>query len=175
VKAQGIGGRLVRTGKDHGEIFDHHIVEYTYADGSKMMSQCRHMPGCYNQVTEAFHGTSGSAPSPGKILSKSGYAILDRNARKDKNPYQVEHDVLFKAIANGEYKFADAENGAKATMTAILGRMATYSGQEVNWEDAMKSNLSLMPDRFAWDANPPILPNADGYYPVAIPGVTKVM
>jgi predicted dehydrogenase len=175
VKAQGIGGRLVRTGKDHGEIFDHHIVEYTYADGSKMMSQCRHMPGCYNQVTEAFHGTSGTAPHPGKILSKSGYAILDRNARKDKNPYQVEHDVLFKAIANGEYKFADAENGAKATMTAILGRMATYSGQEIKWDDAMKSNLSLMPERFAWDANPPIMPNADGYYPVAVPGVTKVM
>ena len=34
VRAQGMGGRQVRKSKEHGEIFDHHYVEYTYADGS---------------------------------------------------------------------------------------------------------------------------------------------
>ena len=33
VEAQGMGGRQVRTGKEYGQIFDHHFVEYTYADG----------------------------------------------------------------------------------------------------------------------------------------------
>src|SRR4029079_1470665 len=46
VSANGMGGRQVRTGKDHGEIFDHHFVEYTYANGMKLYSQCRHIPGC---------------------------------------------------------------------------------------------------------------------------------
>ena len=173
VKAFGMGGRRMRTGKEHGEIFDHHAVEF--ADGSRMMSQCMHWNGCRVQVTEGFQGTNGSAPRPGVILTRSGYNILDYDDRKDANPYQVEHDVLFAAIAKGEYKFADAENGAKSTMTSILGRMATYSGQIVSWDDAIKSDLSLAPKKYDWNAEPPIKPGKDGYYPVAVPGVTRVL
>ena len=175
VKAYGMGGRLVRTGLDHGEIFDHHFVEFEYADGTKMMSQCRHMKDTKYKVSEAFRGTSGWAPEPGVILTSSGYTLLDHNDKKDPNPYQTEHDLLFKAVAKGEYKYADAENGAKATMTSILGRMATYSGQEVMWEDAIKSNIDLSPAKYSWDANPPVMPDADGRYPIAIPGQTKVV
>lgn len=175
VSAYGMGGRRVRNGKDHGEIFDHHFVEYEYASGARMYSQCRHWPGVKNIVSESFQGTNGSAPRPGILKTPSGYTMMRYNDKKDPNPYQVEHDVLFEAIAKGEYKFADAENAAKSTMTAILGRMATYSGQEVKWEEAMKSNLSLMPETYAWDANPPIMPDEAGNYPVAIPGVTEVM
>ena len=175
VSAEGMGGRQVRTGKDHGEIFDHHFVEYTYEDGSKMFSQCRHIKGCQNRVSEAFHGTNGSAPKPGQIKTPSGHMIMDYNDKNDPNPYQVEHNELFAAIAKGEYKYADAENGAHATMTAILGRMATYSGKSVDWEDAIDSNVDLSPQNYAWDADPPILPNADGYYPIAIPGKTEVI
>ena len=175
VKAYGMGGRRVRNGLDHGEIFDHHYVEFEYENGAKMFSQCRHWPGTASRVTEGFHGTNGSAPKPGLLLTQSGYEILNHNDKKDPNPYQVEHDLLFKAIANGEYKFADAENGAKSTMTAILGRMATYSGQEVTWEDAMKSEIDLMPEKLAWDANPKVMPDGDGIYPVAVPGKTRVV
>jgi predicted dehydrogenase len=174
VMAQGMGGRRMRTGKEHGEIFDHHYVEFTYEDGTKMISQCRHWKGTPNKVTEAFQGTRGSAPAPGQILDSHGHSLLDYNDRKDPNPYQVEHDVLFAAVAKGDYKFADAENAAKSTMTAILGRMATYSGQDVSWDDALASELDLSPAKYAWDAEPPILPNADGYYPVAVPGETRV-
>jgi predicted dehydrogenase len=174
IAAQGMGGRRMRTGKEHGEIFDHHYVEYTYADGTKMISQCRHWKGTPSKVTEAFQGTKGSAPQPGQLLDGKGKSLMDYNDRKDPNPYQVEHDVLFAAIANGEYKFADAENAAHSTMTAILGRMATYSGDNVSWDDAIASELSLAPAKYAWDAKPPILPNADGYYPVAVPGETRV-
>jgi len=124
--------------------------------------------------TEVFHGTNGSAPARGKLLTPGGYAILDHNDRKDPNPYQVEHDLLFKAVAKGEYKFADAENGANATMTAILGRMATYSGQIVKWDDALASELDLSPAKYDFDAPPPVLPLEDGFYPVPVPGETKV-
>merc|ERR1712096_582199 len=43
VKANGMGGRQVRTDKRYGEIFDHHAVEFEYADGARMFSQCRHI------------------------------------------------------------------------------------------------------------------------------------
>ena len=175
VNAYGMGGRRMRTGKDHGEIFDHHFLEFEYADGSRMFSQCRHWKGVANRVSESFQGTNGSAPKPGVLLTKSGYSIMKYNDKKDPNPYQVEHNVLFKAIADGEYKFADAEHGAKSTLTAILGRMATYSGQIVTWDEAMNSNIDLSPKEYSWSAMPQTVPDADGNYPVPVPGVTKVV
>ena len=175
VQAYGMGGRRTRTGPDSGEIFDHHFLEFDYADGTKMFSQCRHWQGVANRVTESFQGTNGSAPKPGVLKTPSGYTIMRYNDKKDPNPYQVEHDVLFEAIAKGEYKFADAEHAAKSTLTAIMGRMATYSGQVVTWDEAMQSNVDLMPKTFAWDALPKILPDDNGQYPIAVPGVTKVV
>ena len=58
-------------------------------------------------------------------------------------------------------------------MTSIMGRMATYSGQVIDWDKAINSGLNIMPEKFAFDAMPPLLPDANGLYPVAIPGVTK--
>ncbi len=175
VAAHGFGGREVRNGKDHGEIFDHHAVEYEFANGARMFSQCRHQPGCMDRVTESFQGSAGRAPQPGLIETNSGAAIWSHDDKKDPNPYQVEHDELFEAVAKGEFKFSDGENGAVATMTAILGRLATYSGKLVTWDEALKSKVNLFPDRLAWDAMPKILPDAQGFYPVAIPGVTQVL
>lgn len=175
IRAVGSGGRQVRVGKQYGEIYDHHVVEFEYADGSRMFSQCRQIPGTKDAVTEGFHGTNGSAPFPGQIKARNGYTIWSHDDKKDPNPYQVEHDELFAAIAKSEYKFADAENAAKSTMTAILGRMATYSGQQVEWDAALNSKISLMPDKFDWNVNPKVMPGADGLYPCAIPGVTKVV
>ena len=175
VRAQGQGGRQIRNGPDHGQIFDHHFVELEYASGARVLSQCRHMPNTARRVSEAFHGTNGTAPQPGRIVSASGHALFEHDDDGDPNPYQVEHDELFAAIAAGEYTYAEAERGAEATMTSILGRMATYSGQVVEWEEALASDLSLMPERYAFDAPPPVQPDADGRYPVAIPGVTQAL
>ena len=176
-EARGTGGRQVRTGKEFGEIFDHHIVDFTYGDGTIINSQCRHYEGTYSIVDEKFLGTKGRIDSfngNNTILKsyKGNKAIYAHEGKGDRNPYQVEHDELFETIAKGEYKFADAENGAKSTLTSIMGRMATYSGKVIKWEDALNSNISLFPEKLAWDALPKLLPGSDGYYPVAVPGKT---
>ncbi|MBK8554359.1 MAG: Gfo/Idh/MocA family oxidoreductase [Lewinellaceae bacterium] len=173
VKAYGSGGRQVRVGPQYGEIYDHHTVEFEYADGSRMFSQCRQIPGAKDAVTEGFHGTNGTAPWPGKIMSSKGGVLMDYKEKNEPNPYQVEHDELFEAIAKGEFKFADAENAAKSTLTAIMGRMATYSGQQVEWDAALNSTVNLLPEKFDWNANPKLMPGPDGMYACAIPGVTK--
>ena len=174
VKAQGMGGRQVRKGKEYGEIFDHHFVEFTYADGSILNSQCRHIPGTMSKVDELLVGTKGVIRcDEASIKDPKGKVLFQYDKKKENNPYQTEHDELFAAIAKGEYKFADAENGAKSTMTSILGRMATYSGQVIDWDKALNSGLDIMPKKFDWNALPPVVPNDDGYYPIAIPGVTK--
>jgi len=174
VKAQGMGGREVRKGKDFGEIFDHHYVEFHYADGSILNSQCRHIPHTMSKVDEMFTGTKGKIfCGEGKITDLKGNVIYQFDMKTENDPYQTEHDELFAAIAKGDYKFADAENGAKSTMTSILGRLATYSGQVVEWDKAINSGLDLHPKVYDWAAAPPVLPNADGLYPVATPGITK--
>ena len=174
VKAQGMGGREVRKGKDHGEIYDHHYVEFTYADGSILNSQCRHIPGTMSKVDELLIGTKGKIfCDAAKITDNKGKVIYQYNKKADEqDPYQTEHDELFAAIAKGEYKFSDAENGAKSTMTAILGRMATYSGQVIEWDKALQSPLDLQPKTLDWNAMPQSVPNAEGLYAVAVPGKT---
>lgn len=174
VKAQGMGGREVRKGKEYGEIFDHHYVEFQYADGSILNSQCRHIKGTMSKVDEQIMGTKGSIYcGAGKITDRSGNSIYQFDREKENNPYQTEHDELFAAIAKGEYKFDDSAQGAGSTMTAILGRLATYSGQVVEFDKALNSGLSLQPATYAWDADMPSKPDASGFYPVAVPGVTK--
>jgi myo-inositol 2-dehydrogenase / D-chiro-inositol 1-dehydrogenase len=179
VSCHGTGGRQVRTGKDYGEIFDHHIVDFTYADGTTINSQCRHYEGTFSKVDEGFLGTKGRVDSfdnaRSVLKSYKGQSLYTHpydKSKPDPNPYQVEHDELFAAVAKGEYKFADAENGAKSSLTSIMGRMATYSGKVVKWDDAMNSQIDLFPDRLAWDAMPKVLPDKDGLYPVAVPGKT---
>ena len=77
VTAAGMGGRLVRVGIDNGEIYDHHMVEYTYANGHKMFSQCRHMPDCFNAVSEHVVGTKGYADIAAGRISSSILAGVD--------------------------------------------------------------------------------------------------
>jgi hypothetical protein len=166
-----MGGRQVRTGKEYGEIYDHHAVEYEYASGAWVFSQCRHIRGCWSSVSEHAAGTKGNADvSRHRITGGNDW----RFDGKGKDPYQQEHDDLFKAIRNNT-PFNEAVRGAHSTLTAIMGRMATYSGVEVTWEDALNSEIDLMPKEFRWDAMPLVLPDDKGFYPIAMPGSTKVV
>jgi hypothetical protein len=66
-------------------------------------------------------------------------------------------------------------------MTSIMGRTATYTGQEGRWEDLMNKPYSLVPDNrkaefenLNWNTLPPTLPDGDGNYEIAVPGKTKL-
>lgn len=176
--AQGMGGRLVRTGKDHGEIFDHHFVEYKYPSGAIISSQCRHQPNTMNKVGEAFQGTEGSVETNdagvAKIFDLNGKKIHTISNTEGHNPYQEEHNRLFASIRNKEV-INDAEIGAKSTMSAIMGRMATYSGKVITWEEAIKSDIRLVSEEMTWDSMPPTMPDKNGKYSIPIPGKTKVI
>jgi predicted dehydrogenase len=175
VRARGTGGREVRKGVDYGEIFDHHIVEFEYADGTILNSQCRHIPGTWTKVDEHVIGTKGKVHFDAAKMfdSKGNVQFAFDKKTKENNPYQSEHDELWATVAAGEYKYADAENGAYSTMTSILGRMATYSGQVIEWDQAINSGINIAPSRFAWDADMPSKPDANGLYTVAVPGQTN--
>jgi myo-inositol 2-dehydrogenase/D-chiro-inositol 1-dehydrogenase len=174
VRANGMGGREVRTGLDNGQIFDHHFVEFTYEDGSTMMSQCRHIPGAWSEVNEFAHGAKGHCQmNRARFFDRQGKPT-DRFRGKIEAGYVQEHIDLQASIKSGQ-TYSETEYGAHSTMTSILGRMATYSGRVVTWEEAINSNIDLSPQHYAFDADPPVLPDSDGRYPVPVPGETTTV
>ena len=171
VEANGMGGRQRRDEfRDMGHVYDHHFVEFTYANGAKMLSQCRQMPGCWNQVGEEAIGLKGSSNCAGSIAGQNAWNYNGPGV----NAYDQEHVDLVKAIRSGE-NCNEGWFGASSSFTAVLGRMATYSGQVVRWDDAAAKGPSIMPERLAWDAEPPIVPDENGSYKhaVAVPGAYK--
>ncbi len=165
-----MGGRQVRVGPQHGEIFDHHAVEYTYGNGLVMSSQCRQIPDCWNNVSEHIYGSKGKCDiSGGVIFDQDGKEIFRTNGSR--GGHQQEHHDLFADLQNGIIP-NEGEYGAKSTMTAILGRLATYTGRELNWNDAINSDVSLANvDKIAAVGNQaPVQPNDKGEYDYPLPG-----
>ena len=170
VKAQAQGGREVRKGKDYGQIFDHHSVEYTYADGTILLSQCRHIKNCWNSVSEHAHGTKGSSNISGaSIFNLAGEKTFQSNGKR--GGHQEEHHDLFRDLRNGVIP-NEAEYGAKSTMTSILGRMASYTGAEISWDAGINSELSLcdVDSLTSLKDDAPLSPSDSGDYFVPAPG-----
>jgi predicted dehydrogenase len=166
-RAWGMGGRLLRNPKQ-GDIYDHHSVVYEYPDREPVVySFCRQMQGCAIDVSDIFIGEKGQAD----ILK---HEITGENPWRYTGPkpsmYDVEHQELFAAIRSGK-TINNGDYLAKSTMWGILGRMTNYAGHPMTWQEALESPLHLVPDRYAFDARPPVVPDADGNYPCALPGV----
>ncbi|MHB1424498.1 MAG: Gfo/Idh/MocA family protein [Gemmataceae bacterium] len=173
VRATGCGGRQVRTEPVYGHIFDHHTVVYEFANGVKLFSACRQQPGCPGDVSDHIMGTKGtchietSSPPRGIITSGNKKLWQSVHASRKAIPddmYQNEHDELFASIRAGK-PINNGEWMARSTLMAIMGRMATYTGQVIEWDKALSSKEDLTPP--AYEFGP--LPVA----PVARPGVTK--
>lgn len=169
IRAYGMGGAQKPRTSDDGEIFDHHAVEFEYADGTRMFSQCRHILGCWDSVAEHAVGTAGTADMAdgGSFIIKGKESWQARG--KGINAWQEEHYPFWDAIRNNK-PYNELEYGAHSTMTAIMGRMATYSGKVIDWERALNSEVNLGPDQYSWDGKPKPAVGADGLYPMAMPG-----
>ncbi|TWU27060.1 Inositol 2-dehydrogenase [Novipirellula galeiformis] len=169
VECNGMGGREMREGGDatKSQIFDHTFCEYTFADGSKMFSQGRHLAGGWNHVGEYAHGTKGSSDPSGTIEGENPWKFTG----KSENGHQQEQHDLIEALMRGDI-YNEGEIGAKSTFTAILGREACYSGKVIKWDDLMQKGANLSPgiDEYTLESDPPVMPGDDGKYPVPVPG-----
>lgn len=166
VKAVSLAGRQVRTGAKFGYVYDHFATDYEYADDTHLISMCRQIDGCANNVSEALVGTRGGA-------QVDKYAITGAQAwqrpdmrDKDRDPYVQEHVDLIAAIRGGR-PVNELKAVTESTLTAIMGRMAGYTGQEVTWEQALGSQESLMPKELAFGPMP--------VSAVAMPGQTPLV
>jgi len=163
VRAVGMGGRQVRIGPEYGNIYDHHSVVYEYANGARLFSNCRQQPRCHSDMSCDVLGAKGTAHLTEEALTLSAGTTW-KYSGPDNNIYQTEHDELFASIRSGK-PINNGEYMAKSSLLAIMGRMATYTGQSITWEQALNSKEDLTPEKYEWGSIP--IPS------VAMPGITQ--
>jgi predicted dehydrogenase len=167
VSAVGGGGRHCRPLGDPqqvGNIFDVFSVDFEYPGGVHMFSMCQHIPTCTDRVAEAIVGTKGTCQA--NEYKINGKTVFSR--QKDKasvDPYIQEHTDLIASIRNGK-PLNELKTVAESTLTAILGRMSTYTGRTITWDQALNSKMDTMPAKLAWDMKIDV-------QPVPVPGKTR--
>ncbi|HLO42322.1 MAG TPA: Gfo/Idh/MocA family oxidoreductase [Phycisphaerales bacterium] len=169
---QCLGGRAARSGPEHGDVFDHFSAIYDYDHGVRAFHSCRQIDGCPSDNRDYVFGTKGNGIIDGwsgnsPMQSRDGKVLWDgKGSSADVGKmYYDEHKELFASIRAGK-PINDCERGANSVMMAIMARMAAYTGQTVTWDQAMKSELSLVPELHSLDQAPPPVE-------VPIPGKTK--
>jgi predicted dehydrogenase len=175
VSALGIGGRLFR--RDGDDLIDNANVQYTFADGKKMHMYTVTIPNTWKGFHAIIHGSKGSAMLGEGVGEPKFYEdwnqakpFWEPSANRN-DSYQTEHDRFFKAIRN-DVEWNELDRGINATFTAILGRMATETGQPVTADDAWTSTYQYAPDidKLTLASDSPVMPDADGNYRIARPG-----
>ena len=191
VKAQALGGRHYKNspeGKPYvDQNFDSYSVEYTFADGAKMIMDGRCINGC-NDIYKSFaHGSKGIAivsnnsdcglPSmtfKGQNPERSKMIWTSKIAQADADPYLNEWNDLMEAIRNNK-PYNEVERGVKASLISSMGRKAAHTGQEITYDEMLNSTHEYAPDadKFTMDSPPPLKSDSDGKYPIPMPGITK--
>jgi predicted dehydrogenase len=183
VMAEANGGRHYR-GDNVDQNFDNYTVEYTFGDGSKMFLYGRTMAGCQDHFASYAHGskglgiisTSGHAPSKCRIYKGQKIAKDDLQwafPQPERNPYQLEWDYLVEAIREDK-PWNEVKRGAEASLVTSMGRMAAHTGHPVTYDEILNSEHEFAPDvdKLTLDGPAPLLANADGKYPIPLPGLT---
>lgn len=182
VEAQALGGRNYR-GINIDQNFDNYSVEYTFADGTKMLLDGRCMPGCHDEFASYAHGSKGfavistSSHAPAKCRIFKGQKIhkpdlVWRFKQPEPSPYQLEWDDLIHAIRS-DRPFNEVKRGVQASLVTSMGRMAAHTGRIVTYDQMLNCPHEFGPgiDKLAMNSPAPLLAGPDGKYPVPQPGV----
>jgi predicted dehydrogenase len=165
LKCVGLGGRQTRVEPMWGNIFDHHAVFYEFDGGTRVFSYCRQQASTKGEDSDRILGAKGRA-----FVQQFGTQTIDVPGRpvwrynKKSNCYLIEHQEHLKSIRDKK-PMDIITQAAHSTLMAIMGRMATYTGQEITWEMALNSKQDLTPAKYEFGP----MPTPE----VAKPGVTK--
>jgi len=163
VRAIGMGGRQFRTDPVYGHIYDHFAIDYEYESGARVLSMCRQIEGTRNRVGENFIGTRGQSNASGRITGPAAWEY--ERPEREVSPYVQEHTDLVVSIRSGR-PYNELKQVAESTLTAILGREAAYTGQELTWDEVLNADQILAPPDVGFVAM--------DVPPVPMPGKTKL-
>ncbi len=181
VSAHGVGGRAANS-TDCSQNLDSYSVEWTFPDGTKATDVVRYLSGCHMEFATYIHGTKCAAQFSGShhagtVRIYKDQRIADDNIawKADKeqfSPWQAEWNVLLESIRKDRPQ-NEAKRAALSNLADIMGRSAVNMGKIITWDQAMASNFQFCPniDTLTEASEPPVKPDANGRYPVPIPGV----
>ncbi len=182
VDVKGYGGRHYR-GDNIDQNFDVYTMEYTFADGTKMMVQGRYMDGCQNEFASYVQGSKGcgvissSGHHPAKCRIYKGQRFVKEDQvwaypPNEPNPYQLEWDHLIEAIRKDK-PYNEVERGAMASAVTSMGRMACHTGQLIRLDEFLNLDHEFAPNLADLKVGgpAPLLADANGKYPIPLPGI----
>ena len=180
VTAHGIGGRAANS-SDRSQNLDSLNIEWTFANGTKALDVVRWLPKCYEEFATFVHGTKCAAQFSGPHhlgtvhIYKDQRCSMDnlawRAPKEEYTPWQAEWNSLLEAIRK-DLPHNEAKRAALSNMADLMGRAAVHMGRVITWDEMVASNLQLCPgiDQLTAESAPPIQPDAQGRYPVPVPG-----
>lgn len=180
VNAHGVGGRAANSA-DLSQNLDSFSVEWTFPDGAKGYDVVRYLPKCHNDFVTYVHGTKCAAQFSGRVHAGTVRIFKNQRCETDniaweappetKTPWQAEWQVLLDAIRHNR-PHNEAKRAAYANLADIMGRAAVHMGRIITWQEAMASNFQWCPtiDNLTFDSPPPVTADAQGRYPVPVPG-----
>ena len=180
VAAHGIGGRTANS-SDCGQNLDSYSIEYTFADGTKALVGGRYIPNCYSDFATYVHGTKCAAQFSGNVHAPTVHTYKDQRTvagnvdwkpeREKVSPWQAEWNVLLEAIRK-DRPHNEARRAAFSNLAAIMGRAAVHTGKITTWDEATASDFQFCPNvgTLTGDSPAPVRADAQGRYPVPIPG-----
>ncbi|MFY9255457.1 MAG: Gfo/Idh/MocA family oxidoreductase [Fuerstiella sp.] len=168
--AYGSGGRFTRP--DDSQMWDSMSIDYVYPGNRVLSFMCRQIPGAKGDNGSVIYGTKGTAyigamSSGSRIVDRSGNEVWSMKG-SIADAYKQEHKDLIDSIRAGK-PIVELKQTADSSLTAVMGRMAAYTGQEVTWDFVTKeSTLDLFPKGLTWESSLPASP-------FAVPGSTKLV
>jgi len=182
VTAHGIGGRIANSA-DHSQNLDSMSVEWTFPDGTKALFGMRWIGGhAHSEFATYAHGTKCASQFSGKTHAGTARIYKDQRIQKDNiaweapdekfNPWDAEWNSLLDSIRNDK-PLNEAERAAYSNIADLMGRAAVHSGKIITWDEMMNSKFQFCPniDKMDYDTEPPVKADANGFYPVPVPGV----
>ena len=170
VSAFGSGGRFTRP--DDSEMWDSMSIDYSF-DGDKLASfACRQIPGATSDAHNVIYCTGGKVAikainGGSKVYDDQGKVVFELKSRIG-DAYRQEHKDLADSIRAGA-PIVELKQTADSSLTAVLGRVAAYTGKLVKWDFLTEeSKLDLFPKDLAIDGE---LKSAGP----AIPGRTRLI
>jgi predicted dehydrogenase len=180
VMAHGVGGRAADS-TDCSQNLDSLSIEWTFADGTKATDVVRWLPKCYEEFATFIHGTQCAAQFSGPHHLGTVHTYKDQHCapgniawrapQEPVTPWQAEWTDFLDSIRKDK-PHNEAKRAAMSNLADLMGRAAVHTGQMVTWDEMMASNFQFCPntDELNEDSPPPIHADAQGRYPVPVPG-----